>query len=304
MLSRAYRYLATMIWATPDAMALLGLLVVLSIFVVASAFRRAAQTRRGTIPPNGEPIPDRRARVIVLCGGVAVGMIAATALTFPNPRYVAFAVPFSFAAVWLVVARLVPKTPRLVLLIAWLALNLINQSGILYPSRFPRNGIRGEPDLLRAYIAKERSREYAREIRDVENVIRFIGREYPDAVVLTTPPYGHMLCLPFLGYVHAPVAGFCEQTDTDFTYPMCPMEGLLNEPTANASVLATRPVLLLHDFSEQNPGRLPRKFDPTTGPRFNDRIVYGDREESGGFQVWKLDPNRVRWALTGSPEAP
>jgi hypothetical protein len=283
-------------------MALLGAVVALAILAFFTAKAARFRLPRPSTAPSTLPLDDERSRLPLALGIVAVGLVAATSLAIPHPRYIVLLLPLSLAAVWLKFAQWTPlRGVRLGLLALWIVLNLLNQFGGLYPARFPasdpKTWTRGQ--VMGAYVARERSREIVREIREIQNVVAFIEREHPDALVVTRPPFGHLLALPFLGYVNAPVAGFCASLATDFTFPMCGLDALLTPSATNASLLRDRNVLLLYEYNEPS-DPLPRDFIPELSPDFSDERVY----DSGSHVVWKLDPRRVEQALAGRKEAP
>lgn len=283
-------------------MALLGAVVALAILALFAQLAVRARLPRLSTAPSPLPLDDVRSRHPLALGIVAVGLVAATSLAIPHPRYIVLLLPLAFAAVWLKFAsKLAYRGARLGLLALWLAFNLLNQFGGLYPSRFPQSDPKTwtRTQVMGAYVARERSREVVREIREMQEVVAFIGREHPDALVVTRPPYGHLLAMPFLGYVDAPVAGFCDSLATDFTFPMCGLDALLAPSALNASLLKDRTVLLLYEFNEDS-DPLPRAFIPELSPGFADEQVY----DSGSHVVWRLDPRRIEEALAGRGRGP
>jgi tetratricopeptide (TPR) repeat protein len=164
---------------------------------------------------------------------------AATRLVFV-PRYVVVTIPFLYLAL----ASLGTLGPRVRvalcgLLLAVVALNLINENGRFFPSIADAL----EPDFDRMGCFLERSREYRDDHRANLAVLRLIEEQWSDADLVCGAPFATCLTQPRLGYVTSPIA--CYASDTlaeELTPPASRL--LLDRPEDPVFLYSPRPLHL------------------------------------------------------------
>jgi Flp pilus assembly protein TadD len=135
---------------------------------------------------------------LVVAGGVAA---VALIVQFPVPRYFTIVVPFLYlvaGSLWFRDLRWRPWALGSVA--ALIALNLVNRSGLFFPSieQWSRNG-----------PALERSHEYLADHRSTMRAMREIAAKLQaDEALVAGAPFAFYLSLPRLGYVEAPIRGY------------------------------------------------------------------------------------------------
>lgn len=90
-------------------------------------------------------------------------------------------------------ARLRSAKLAYALIAAWIIVNLINRSGLLYPEM--------PVWLSRAYGVPERSHEYERDLNSYRASCRLLQREYRDEAMLLSDQYLRLTSRPVLGFV-------------------------------------------------------------------------------------------------------
>jgi len=143
---------------------------------------------------------------------VVLGMWAAIGRIIMIPRYLTLIVPFLACAIGGLAGR--STWWRRGVAVAggvWLAVNLVNQEGRLFPDLTDQYG--GE--ISRSGALLERSREYLADHQANRRLVRLIEAEYADRPIIAGFPLTLFLGLPRLGYVDRALQGYSIQAASD-----------------------------------------------------------------------------------------
>jgi tetratricopeptide (TPR) repeat protein len=143
---------------------------------------------------------------------VVLGLWLAISRLIMIPRYLTLMVPFLACAIGgLAAASISWRRSIAVAGAIWLALNLFNQSGRLFPDLTDAYG----GGLSRSGAILERSREYLADHQANRELVRLIDQEYGDRPIVAGFPFTLFLGLPRLGYVEQAKSGFSIQPASD-----------------------------------------------------------------------------------------